>query len=255
MALLDIVKKGSTSRAVTLYVFDNTTGLPKTGLTYVSTGIALWYRREGAVKTTITPATLAALTTGWASGGFLEIGDGEYRLDVPDAAFATSANHVHIGGTFTGYTVVGGTVRLIDVDLEDTVRAGLTAIPNVASGSAGAIITSGTGTAQIAVSGGAVTTVTTTTNLTNAPTAGDLTSTMKASVATATLTTQITESYRANGAAPTLAQGVCEMLAHLGEAGITATTKTIYKFDHSTTAGTFTLNSGTTPTLIYRSGS
>ena len=56
-----------------------------------------------------------------------------------------------IGGTFTGYTVIGGRIRLVDYDPEDTVRLGLTAMPNVASGSAGAMLTSGTGTAQLSV--------------------------------------------------------------------------------------------------------
>lgn len=40
------------------------------------------------------------------------------------------------------------------IDFSDTVRFGLTALPNVASGSAGAIITAGTGTAQFNVTGG-----------------------------------------------------------------------------------------------------
>jgi hypothetical protein len=42
-------------------------------------------------------------------------------------------------------------------DYGDAVRLGLTALPNVASGSAGAVITSGTGTAQLSVGAGLVT--------------------------------------------------------------------------------------------------
>lgn len=68
---------------------------------------------------------------------------------------------------------------------------------------------------------------------------------------TAMLTTAITESYRANGAAPTLAQALCELLAHMGETSITGTTKTTKKLDHSTTAQTFTLDS-VTPSSITR---
>ena len=68
----------------------------------------------------------------------------------------------------------------------------------------------------------------------------------------AVLTTQITESYRANAAAPTLAQFMSEVLAHLGEAAISGTTKTVNKFDHTTPAETFTLDSATTPTTITR---
>jgi hypothetical protein len=62
----------------------------------------------------------------------------------------------------------------------------------------------------------------------------------------------MSESYRANGAAPTLAQAQCEILAHLGEASISGTTKTIKKLDHATTAATFTLDSATDPATISR---
>ncbi len=68
----------------------------------------------------------------------------------------------------------------------------------------------------------------------------------------AVLTTQISESYRANAAAPTLAQFMSEVLAHLGEASISGTTKTVNKFDHATPAETFTLDSATTPASITR---
>jgi hypothetical protein len=68
----------------------------------------------------------------------------------------------------------------------------------------------------------------------------------------AVLTTAITESYRANGAAPTLAQFMSEVIAHLGESAISGTTKTISKFDHVTAAETFTLDDATTPSSITR---
>lgn len=116
--LHDIVKKGSTDRSVTLRIIDSTDGTPETAVVYNTSGIALWYRREGAAQTSITEATLAALTTAHADGGFLHVGDGVYRLDLPDAAFATGANYVDFGGTVTGMIVIGGRVRLVDFDLE-----------------------------------------------------------------------------------------------------------------------------------------
>jgi len=148
MALIDIVKKGSTDRSVTVYCFDNTTGLPKADLIHTSPGIDLWYRRSGAVKTSITEATLATLAVAHSDGGFLAIADGEYRLDLPDAAVGASAgvHYVDIGGTFTGYVVTGGRIRLVDIDLEDTVRAGLTALPNAVVNAAGGLPTSAAGT-------------------------------------------------------------------------------------------------------------
>jgi hypothetical protein len=68
----------------------------------------------------------------------------------------------------------------------------------------------------------------------------------------AVLTTAITESYRANGAAPTLAQFMSEVIAHLGESAISGTTKTISKLDHVTAAETFTLDDASTPSSITR---
>lgn len=99
------------------------------------------------------------------------------------------------------------------------------------------------------ITGGTITTVT---NLTNAPTNGDLTSTMKASVATAALTTQMTESYAADNVAPTLAQALFQVQQFLGEFAISGTTITVKKLDGSTSAATYTLNDATTPTSITR---
>ncbi len=128
MNLMDIVKKGVTDRSVTLKIIDSGDGTPETGVVFNTSGIDLWYRRESSAKVSITEATLAALTTAHTDGGFLHISDGEYRLDLPDAAFATGANHVDIGGTVTGMIVIGGRVRLTDFDLESAdvgIRSGL----------------------------------------------------------------------------------------------------------------------------------
>ena len=108
-----------------------------------------------------------------------------------------------------------------------------------------------------------VTLVDTTTNLTNAPTAGDLTATMKASVTAAVptaaqnfaavLTTALTESYAADGSAPTLAQAILLIQQSLHEFSIAGTTRTVKKLDNSTTAAVFTLDSATAPTSTTRS--
>lgn len=70
--------------------------------------------------------------------------------------------------------------------------------------------------------------------------------------ATAVLTTAITESYAADGAAPTLAQFISLVTAMLTEFAISGTTLTAKKLDGSTTAATFTLDSATSPTSITR---
>jgi len=66
------------------------------------------------------------------------------------------------------------------------------------------------------------------------------------------LTTALTESYSADGAAPTLTQAVMLILQHLSESSISGTTKTVKKLDGSTTAATFTLDDATTPTSVTR---
>lgn len=137
--LIDIVKKGSTNRSVEVRVIDSTDGTPETSVAYNTAGVDLWYRREGATRTAITEATLATTDAAHSDGGFIHVSDGYCRLDLPDAAFATGANYVDVGGTFTGMIVIGGRVRLVDVDLEDAVRAGLTALPNAAADAAGGL--------------------------------------------------------------------------------------------------------------------
>jgi len=86
-------------------------------------------------------------------------------------------------------------------------------------------------------------TLTANTNL-NDPTA--------AAVAEAVLTTAMTESYSADGAAPTLAQAMFLAMQMLTHMTIVGTTLTVYRLDGVTPAATFTLDSATSPTSITR---
>jgi hypothetical protein len=142
-------KAGVTSKSVTVRIIDATDGTPETGVVFNTAGIDLQYRREGAASTAITEATLAALTTAWATGGFLHIGNGYYRLDVPDAAFAAGSDGVLIHGIVTGMVVIGAYVQLVAYDPFDAVRLGLTALPAAAAEAAGGLYTRGTGAGQI----------------------------------------------------------------------------------------------------------
>ena len=71
---------------------------------------------------------------------------------------------------------------------------------------------------------------------------------------TAVLTTQMTESYAADGVAPTLAQAIFAIMSDLMEFSISGTTITAKKLDGSTTAQTFTIDDATNPTSKTRSG-
>ncbi len=75
----------------------------------VAADFSAWYRRDGA-KTAIELSDLDALTDAHSDGGLKEIGDGWYRLDVPDAAFAAGANRAAIGGTVAGGVLLSAPV-------------------------------------------------------------------------------------------------------------------------------------------------
>ena len=114
------IKKNSVDQSVVIRIIDSGDGTPENAVEHDSAGIDLWYRREGATKISITEAALATLDAAHADGGIELIGDGYYRLDLPDAAVATSVNGVMIGGTVTGMIVIGCYVHLVDYDtLED----------------------------------------------------------------------------------------------------------------------------------------
>lgn len=139
------IKKDSTNESVTIRIIDSTTGVPELAVEHDTAGIDLWYRREGATKTSITEVALAALDTAHTDGGIEHVGDGYYRLDPPDAAFATGCNGVLFGGAVTEMVVIGCYVPLVDYDPQDTVRLGLTALPNAAANAAGGLPVSAAG--------------------------------------------------------------------------------------------------------------
>lgn len=71
-----------------------------------------------------------------------------------------------------------------------------------------------------------------------------------ATAITTALTTALTEGYRATNATGSVRDLLYEILQNITEFTIASTTKTVKKLDGSTTAKTYTLNDGTTPTGI-----
>jgi hypothetical protein len=129
MSMVRQIKAGTTDVSVVIRIVDSTDGTPETGVVFDTAGIDLEYRRELAASTDITEATLAALTTAHTDGGFLHIGNGYYRLDLPDAACADGVPGVLVHGTVTGMVVIGTYIELVDYDPYDGVRLGLTGLP------------------------------------------------------------------------------------------------------------------------------
>ena len=123
------VTKGATNVSVELYILDSSDGTPEVSVVFNTAGIDLNYRRDGAAVVSITEVDLATplLTDPHLDGGFLAIGHGRYRFDVPDAAFATGVNQVTVGGTVTGMVVVPLQIQLVDFTMEASLGTGLAA--------------------------------------------------------------------------------------------------------------------------------
>lgn len=120
------VNAGEVNVTVRVRIFDATTSLPAIGIAYNTSGLGLYYERERAAQTPITPASLSAATDAHADGGFIELGDGWYRLDLPDAACAANVASVQVGVTLSGYVAFAPTL-LIEAPMYVTTAA-LTAI-------------------------------------------------------------------------------------------------------------------------------
>lgn len=149
-----LIKAGTADVSVVIRIIDSTDGTPETAVVFNTSGIDLEYRREGAASTDITEVTLAALTTAHTDGGFLHIGNGYYRLDLPDAACTTGSGGVLVHGTVTGMVVIGCYVQLVAYDPFDTVRLGLTALPNAAAAASGGLHVLGANSPAVSYTGG-----------------------------------------------------------------------------------------------------
>ena len=128
------IKGGWINQSTVIRIVDATDGTPENGVVAATAGLALWYRREGATQTALGALNdLATLDAAHNDNGILLIGDGYYRLDLPDAACAVASSGVMIGGTATGMVVIGAyhpinqpaeanVVEIEDADATDTLE-------------------------------------------------------------------------------------------------------------------------------------
>lgn len=111
------IVKGSVDNSTIIRIVDSGDGTPETGVTSATGGLDLKYRRALSATVNLTESDLSALTDAHSDGGMLHIGAGYYRVDVPDAAFASGADHVLIFGTVTGMVVIGAMHELVDAKI------------------------------------------------------------------------------------------------------------------------------------------
>lgn len=127
------VLKGSTDVSVVIRIVDSTDGTPETGVVAATSGLDLKYWRRGAAAVSLTESDLSAHTDAHTDGGILHINGGLYRVDVPDAAFATGADTVTVCGTVTGMVVIPQVVQLVAFDPQSATSLGLTNLDTTVS--------------------------------------------------------------------------------------------------------------------------
>jgi hypothetical protein len=85
-----VIQRGATTPSIEISFLNPTTGLPRTDLVFDTVSLAIGYRRPGGVVVSI-PLIAQTVTGAWASGGFVNLSRGVYRLDLPILAAATAA--------------------------------------------------------------------------------------------------------------------------------------------------------------------
>ena len=147
-----LIAKGSTS-IIDYVVIRDTSGAPKTGLTYSSmTG---YYTRAGAATTSFSVVTQT--TTGaFSSGGFVEMdathAPGLYRIDPPNALYSSGVDTVVLSLTATGcdpcqkqYMLTGPDLTIVPGSANALFIAGTNAATTITSSGGSALTLSSTG--------------------------------------------------------------------------------------------------------------
>lgn len=141
------ILKGVTDISTYVNLVDSAAGTPETGLTITNIDATYTRMRAAAVKNDLT--ALAAADSAHADNKGIEVdatnAPGLYRIDWPDAAFATGADKVILTVTCSGCAPAHVHVNLVNYNNQDGVRLGLTALPNAAADAAGGLIISDAG--------------------------------------------------------------------------------------------------------------
>jgi hypothetical protein len=268
-----------------------TTGAGLTGLTSASTGLIIGTIASNEATSTaytVAGSTIEGITTLGTYAAptatkcrFKEVDStnhkGVYEIQLADARFAVASAKslmISLSGA-TNLAQCDVLVPLHQLDPYDSVRGGLTALPNAAADAAGGLPISDAGgldldtklaetnevtAARMAaltdwINGGRLDLIldiiaADVVNIDGAAMRGtDSAYTGTPPTVTQIWETALTEAYRSTGATGTAAQLLYEILQNITEFAISGTTKTVKKLD-GTTAKTYTLDSSTAPTSI-----
>lgn len=156
------LKAGTTSKLAHIFIQDasKTDGSGLTALSNNTSGIMAHFIREGDAASTAYTIVSAAIGT-WTTGGLVEIESsampGLYEIGLPNAVTSAAAKSsvIYYRGAANMVPCVLE-IELTQIDNQDAVRGGMTALPNANAASSGGLPTAGTGAFQIATSAGAV---------------------------------------------------------------------------------------------------
>lgn len=149
------IPAGTTSKRIGIFIQDSssTTGAGLAGLTSGSAGLTCysWIDTDGNVAATA--QALQAMTLGtWLTRGFVKKDDtnmpGSYEFGIPDALLAAGVKWAQI--MFKGATNMAPLVVEIEVTAvsnQDSVRGGMTALPNATAGAANGLVICGSNAA------------------------------------------------------------------------------------------------------------
>lgn len=205
-----------------------------------------------ASDTTVHPTVAAAATTTTVYE-IIPFGMNAATVDGSGNVYLASSQTFNMTGNITGNLsgsvgsvtgAVGSVTGNVGGNVTGSVGSVTGAVGSV-TGNVGGNVSGSVGSVTGNVGGNVVGSVA---SVTANVTVGSLTTTAIASIHT----TAMTEVYGTDGGTVGLAHGVYEILALLGDFAISGTTLTTKKRDGSTTAGTYTLNSSTSPTSITR---
>jgi hypothetical protein len=96
---MHLIEKGSTDVSLAVRLYDATNGSPKSGLTIANLQIRYIKVGDGnniTISDWTSLSALANLGAAHTDNYGYEIGEGYYRIDVPDAAFATEVNFLSV---------------------------------------------------------------------------------------------------------------------------------------------------------------
>jgi hypothetical protein len=142
---------------VRLFIQDSASavGAGKTGLAFNTASLVCYRARDDDGNAGGTAIALVTATKGtWTSGGFVEKDatnmPGWYEFGVPDNALASGSETVDI--MFKGASGMAPSaleIQLVAYDPQDSIRQGLTALPNAAAAASGGLLTFGSSTGQL----------------------------------------------------------------------------------------------------------